>query len=170
MLNIIRSMYTSATSFVKYNGSISEPIICTTGVRQGECVSPFVFAMYVNDVEKEFEMNGMEGLTVDILKLLLLLYADDMVILANSADDLQLGLNILCDYCNRWRLKVNTNKTKIMIFHKARLAQNLEFKLGDFVLEIVNRFTYLGLVVTCSGSFSGLHETLAGQARTDIFC
>jgi hypothetical protein len=36
--------------------------------------------MYVNDVEKEFEMNRMEGLT------------DDMVILANSADDLQLGL------------------------------------------------------------------------------
>jgi hypothetical protein len=71
--------------------------------------------------------------------------------------------------CNRWRLQVNTNKTKILIFHKGRLAQNLEFKLGDSVLEIVNRFTYLGLVFTCSGSFSGLHETLAGQARKDSF-
>jgi hypothetical protein len=166
MLNIIRSMYKSS---VKYSGNISDPIMCSTGVRQGESLSPFLFAMYINDVEKEFMLNGMEGLTVDMLKVFLLLYADDMVILAKSATDLQMGLDILFDYCERWRLKVNTKKSNIMIFHKGRLPQNLEFKFGDSIIEIVSKFTYLGLVFTCTGSFTLLQETLAGQARKAIF-
>jgi hypothetical protein len=42
------------------------------------------------------------------LKLFVLLYADDTVLFSDSASDLQLQLNIFCEYCNIWKLKVNS--------------------------------------------------------------
>ena len=47
-------------------------------------------------------------------KICLLLYADDIVIFAESKDELQRRLDALLEYCNRWKLVVNTRKTKIM--------------------------------------------------------
>ena len=44
-------------------------------MRQGECLSPLLFSMYVNDLEEK-----LAGGEVGMLKLLLLLYADDIVI------------------------------------------------------------------------------------------
>ena len=60
--------------------------------------------------------NGVEGIDMGMLKLYLLLYADDIVIFSNTSDDLQKGLDVLSDYCQRWKLSVNTEKTKIMVF------------------------------------------------------
>ena len=50
------------------------------GVMQGECLSSFLFSMYLNDFENEFVTKGVDGLDIGILKLYLLLYADDIVI------------------------------------------------------------------------------------------
>ena len=52
MLDIIKSIYTSVKSRVKNNNILSESFSCSIGVRQGECLSPFLFAMYVNDLEQ----------------------------------------------------------------------------------------------------------------------
>ena len=58
-----------------------------------------------------------------MLKLLLLLYADDIVILSETAEGLQKGLHILKDYCDKWKLIINTSKTKIMVFRKGGTLQ-----------------------------------------------
>ena len=58
MLDIIKSMYNAVKSKVKNNNSVSEAFSCKIGVRQGECISPLLFAMYVNDLEQELENNG----------------------------------------------------------------------------------------------------------------
>lgn len=52
------------------------------------------------------------------LKLLKLFHADDTVIIAKFADDLQNVLNECDIYCAQWKLSVNVNKTKIMIHPK----------------------------------------------------
>ena len=83
---------------------------------------------------------------------------------------LQNGLDILHDYCQKWKLSVNPNKSKIMVFRKGgTLPQNLQFHYGTTVLEIINKFTYLGIVFTSDGSFSGAQATLSGQAQKAIF-
>ena len=108
ILNIIKSMYSEVKSRVKFDNKLGSEFICALGVRQGECLSPMLFSLFLNE--------GYEGLDINILKTFMLLYADDIVIFSKSAEELQEGLNLLLNYCNRWKLKVNVDKTKIIWF------------------------------------------------------
>ena len=111
ILDIIRSMYQNVKSKVKYDNSISTSFECSLGVRQGECLSPFLFAMCLNDLEDEFYLKGSNGIDIGMLKIFLLLYADDIINFARSAEELQNNLDHLHEYCNRYKLIVNTSKT-----------------------------------------------------------
>ena len=51
---IIYNMYNVIKSCVQYNGSQSEFFPCHTGVRQGENLSPFLFSIFLNDLEDFF--------------------------------------------------------------------------------------------------------------------
>ena len=45
-------MYGSVKSMLKYDNSLSDDFECYLGVRQGECLSPFLFSMYLNSMKK----------------------------------------------------------------------------------------------------------------------
>ena len=62
------------------------------GVRQGECLSPFLLSVFLNDIEDEFMLKGASGVNLNTFKLFLLLYADDIVIFSDTAIGLQNGL------------------------------------------------------------------------------
>lgn len=62
--------------------------------------------------------NVDSGLTLFDITLILLLFADDMVIFGSSQEDLQNSLNLLYEYCQKWGLVVNTDKTKVLILEK----------------------------------------------------
>ena len=81
-------MYENIKTRVFCDGVKSEPFYCQLGVRQGECLSPFLFAMYINDLEMYLSANN-SGITASHMKMFLLLYADDIVIFADSAEELQ---------------------------------------------------------------------------------
>ena len=49
---------------------------------------------------------------------------------------------------NKWKLKLNKTKTKIIVFRKGGLLpRNLKFYYDNTELEIVSSFTYLGIVL-----------------------
>ena len=54
------------------------------------------------------------------MKLYVLLYADDTIVLAESATELRVDMNELNQYCQKWSLSINATKTKIVIFRKER--------------------------------------------------
>jgi hypothetical protein len=67
-----------------------------------------------------FKLNGRSLKTISekieenlniYLKLYILLYADDTVIMAESYEDPQVQLNVFVEYCKKWKLKVNAEKT-----------------------------------------------------------
>ena len=74
--------------------------------------------MFINDFENMFVEKGVKGIDVNMFELCLTLYADIIVLLANSIQDLQNSLDLLFGYYNKWKLRVNDVKTKIMIFKK----------------------------------------------------
>ena len=78
---------------------------------------------------------GLQSLSEDIeaeldkyIKLFLILYADDTVLLSETKHDLQNQLNCLCEYCDRWKLKVNVDKSKVVVFSKGRPQYGFNFK------------------------------------------
>ena len=56
------------------------------------------------------------------LRILILLYADDVLLILESANGLQNALNAFSLYCKQWKLKVNINKIKIMVFSKRKFG------------------------------------------------
>ena len=62
------SMYRCVRSKVYSNGQVSESFACKLGVRQGECLSPFLFAVYVNDLENNMRNTGA-GVTVNDMEI-----------------------------------------------------------------------------------------------------
>ena len=84
IINVIKSMYENIKSRVKYDNLLSNDFTCLLGVRQGECLSPFLFSMYVNDLEEMLVSNEFKGIEIGMLKLFLLLYADDIIIFSES--------------------------------------------------------------------------------------
>ncbi|MCG8045176.1 MAG: reverse transcriptase family protein [Candidatus Thiodiazotropha taylori] len=170
MLDIIKSIYQNVKSKVKHNNKLSSSFTCNIGVRQGECLSPFLFSMCVNDLEEELMINGVNGIVIGLFQLFLLLYADDIILMASTATDLQNALDTLANYCHRWKMVVNNVKTKIVIFRKGgRLPNNTIFTYNGVEIEIVSQFSYLGILFTSGGSFIMTQKILAGQALKAIF-
>ena len=57
--------------------------------------------MYINDIEDYVKTHGFQGVNTSHVRMFLLLYADDTVIISENRQDLQLGLNIVENYCNK---------------------------------------------------------------------
>ena len=171
MLNIIKSMYNEAKSKVKHMGILSDEFLCELGVRQGESLSPFLFSIFLNDLSEYLISNNFKGFELDNNKnVSLLLYADDAVIFCESKDDLQKGLDLLYDYCCKWNLIVNTDKTKIVVFRRGgRLSKHENWTYNGENINVSNAFNYLGINLSYTGKFSAAQTTLSDQARKAIF-
>ena len=168
IINILRSMYQCIRSKVLLNHEMSESFPCRLGVRQGECLSPFLFAMYVNDLESHLH-SADGGVTISDFKLMLLLYADDLVIFAETPEALQLQIDKLYNYCQKWKLLINTEKSKIVVFRKGTRIPQERWFYGETVIPVCSRIPYLGLVFSSNGSYSRTQSTLADQANKAIF-
>ena len=84
-------MYGCVKSRVRYENKLSEEFTCMLGVRQGECLSPFLFSMFLNDLEEDFTAQGIEGIDIGMIKLFFFLLM--------RTEGLQNGLNYLATYC-----------------------------------------------------------------------
>jgi hypothetical protein len=60
----------------------------------------------------------------------------------------KLNWMLFYEYCNLWKVKVNADKTKVMVFENGRIPQNLSFNYDNLNLEIVKKkSTILGLIL-----------------------
>ena len=66
-------------------------------------------------------------------------------------------------YCNTLGLKINTSKTKVMIFEKGRHA-SYDFYLNNIKLEIVSNFKYLGVYLFKNGNWHSTQKSIANHA------
>ena len=83
---------------------------CRTGVKQGCNLSPTLFSIFANDLVAE--VNDLDiGIKVGDRKLSLLLYADDIVLVAESEEKLQSMLDTVHSWCKQWRVLVNANQS-----------------------------------------------------------
>ena len=72
-------------------------------------------------------------------------------------------------YCYKWKLKINTENTKVIIFSYGRLNKNLHFYLNNTELEILNEFRYLGAQFSRTGSINIAKNTLQSKPINPYF-
>ena len=75
------------------------------------------------------------------------MYADDLIILATSMGDLQKSLDSLGQYCAKWKLDINYNKTQCMTFSKGSQKEKHNFTINHQIMENVKVFKYLGITI-----------------------
>ena len=161
ILNVIKNMYSEIKSCITINGISSVYFTCDKGVRQGENLSPLLFAIYLNDLENFMNISGCRGIETDVqdeefmifLIFFVILYADDTIILSDDPKEFQDILTAFHEFCKLWKLDINTNKTKITIFGDYSRNQRLSFKINGKEIEIVKEFKYLGVLFSKNGRF-----------------
>ena len=72
--------------------------------------------------------------------------------MSETSDGLQTLLNNFYEYSKLWKLKVNIDKTKIMVFSTSRTAENVHFLYNEKEIETVTEFNYLGVTFTKNGN------------------
>ena len=136
----IKSMYNTVKAAVRFNSDMSSFFNSNIGVKQGDPSSTILFLYFINDTIDNFDQN------IDRLfkceNLFILLFADGAVLFAHTPTALQSLLNDLQNFCQYWGLKINTNKTKVIIFELGRYT-NYNFVSNENVLEVVTSFKYL---------------------------
>ena len=183
-MKVIFNMYQETKACIKLNNKLSNSFNCNIGVRQGDNLSPLLFALFINDFEaylspKYDGLISLNNLHQDatandefetFLKLYILLYADDTIVMAEDEIELQKGLDAVRDYCKLWNLKINVNKTKIIRFSKRKTPNNqYEFLLNGEKVEVVDDYVYLGTTVSYNGKYSNAIEKQVTQAKRALF-
>ena len=98
----------------------------------------------------------------------LLLYADDLILMSESASGLQKQLDALASFCEQRQLTVNLSKTKVVVF-EARQSDVCGFVLSGAVVERVESYKYLGFVVHATKKLTFGTDALVATAKKALF-
>lgn len=154
IIQTISALYQHAKAKVKVDGKHTNPVKVTVGVLEGDPLSALAFILYISDLEDFLRQRQARGISVNhTTDIILLMYADDVVLLADSRIQLQRTLDLLGEYCDENKLTVNTQKTNIVIFKKGRPHSQDVFRYKSEKLENTNTFIYLGVKFSSSGLF-----------------
>ena len=131
-------------------------------------LSPILFSVFVNGLAREIKGKGL-GVRWGGGATQLLLYADDIVLLAETADDLQRMLDIVTEYSRKWRFGLNTKKGKseVMVFGREGKGR-AEFWLAGQKLGRTESYKYLGVEIRERLDFKRYKSKILREARKRI--
>ena len=87
------------------------------------------------------------------------MYADDLIIISTSKDNLKKNLNLVNEYCKKWKLEMNYSKTKCLTFTKGTQKEKYKFSIDTHPIQNVKQYKYLGININA--------KTLLIQSHTD---
>ena len=171
-LELIKDIYRKTKCAVKAKNSITSFFEYTKGVRQGCPLSPMLFNIYVNDLFESMNNNNDSDIFLgnNEYKINALMYADDLILLSESKEGLQKQIDKLENYCAKWRLQINSKKTKVMIFNRGNKMIKTTFHSKNAILENVKTFKYLGFSISANNcSFIPTVEDLSIKANRAVY-
>ena len=148
---------------VNVNGFLSDKISPIAGVPQGSVLSPLLFLIYVNDLPNPHHRQNSKSQ-----------FADDTALWAASknvqfeAELLRKDLRKLAKWCTKWRIKLNPEKTKVIIFSRSPLARKSKpvLKLYGERLKIYPQVKFLGITFDSKLTFQKHFEEILGRCNT----
>ncbi|CAF2076495.1 unnamed protein product, partial [Rotaria magnacalcarata] len=157
-------MYTENKIKFKLGNIETEWVENNVGVRQGCVISPTLFNIFMEELIARIRRLG-GGVKIGGIKIGALGYADDLVVLTNTVEEMIRVLEVLDQYGKEWDVKFSGGKCKIM--ECTDVDRRNQWVLGDDILEIVNKYKYLGVEIRKGdGKLKGMirnNESKAGK-------
>lgn len=163
-VRIIINWYKQLNCSVKWNSLFGDFFTVKCGIRQGSVLSPYLFALYVNDIVEELRRSGF-GLHIGQLYLGCALYADDIVLLSATCYGLQKLINICCLYGKKWDVKFNPLKSQLATYGGSSPTA-CTMSLNGQVLQWTDKVKYLGVTLlsnSCTVDISTSVRKFYGQ-------
>ena len=169
LFQIIFSMYSNTTNRIKFSNGLSKVFQSECGVKQGDVLSPLLFNIFLDDIVKELKKYKCDPVQICNTSVNCLLYADDIVLLSESKSGLQTSLNVINEYCTNWKLHVNVDKSKVVVFNSNGRTHINEFYYNNNVIQTVPKYCYLGIMLHYNGKFNLAVSLLMEKARKAFF-
>lgn len=177
LVNLLKMLYKDSTAKVRLNGELSDGFQINTGVMQGGIPSPILFNILFDFiVRKAIEDADVTGVTFsygsneffhkrnekhDKFHILALLYADDLVAMCETTEDLQKFIRSFEKVTQQFGLVMSIKKTCLMSLQQLEEDQHRKILKGKIIkdydidicirnqkIETADSFTYLGCTVT----------------------
>ena len=162
-VNIFKQLYEGCAYCIKTENGYTEYFDVVTGVRQGCILSPMLFIITIDYIMRKAMQGPQYGIKWDINRCLKDLdFADDLALIAESQHVLQDMTSSLEDTAAKVGLRISSEKTKIMEIGQP--ANTNSIIVNGIPVEKVNKFTYLGSVLTSDGEVETDINTRIGKA------
>lgn len=144
LITNLYNIYTNNLIAIRVDNKLTAWKPINRGVRQGYCLSPLLFIIYMNTIIREWRQLPHGNIMINRrLKLDTILYADDQVLIADSEDKLQISLHNLNKIATKYDMEISTDKTKILAF-RGKDPIPSKICINNTILERVTCFNYLG--------------------------
>ena len=177
---VLKNLYAKVESCVMLGNEWTEFFEILVGLRQGCLLSPMLFDIFINGLAEELIKLGL-GVQCGGKRICLLMFADDIVIIADTKKDLEAMLNATFDYSLRWRFKFNIDKCAVVIFdNKATVLSwnygvceekcscGRHYRFGTQWIKEVQNYKYLGIELDKKLSFKDFKARMLDKARRNM--
>ena len=143
MWRVIRKMYKGTENCVIIGDDKTEFFKVEAGVRQGCVLSPILFSIYINGLAKQINRER-KGITIGGNHISILMYADDIVLVADNRKDLQKLMDIVTNWGKKWRCTYNKTKSEVVVFGSNKKEEGVWSLWGEEIAQ-EDWYKYLGL-------------------------
>lgn len=149
-IRALHNIYKNPQSIVKTQNTLSKPFRVTKGLKQGCCLSPTLFKIYIQEILQKWRKKcSRMGIEVsDNYCLSTLFFADDQVIIANCEEDIDYMLRKLKDEYERAGMKMNVSKTEYLRVGEEDEDPDLQLRQ----IRKSEEYKYLGSIISNKGS------------------
>ena len=160
---IIRSLYSSIHASVRVGDKSSRFVRMKQGVRQGCPISPVLFNCFIDELSRMLDDASPPGEPYGIeaadRTLHSLLYADDVVLMAETPEKLQTLIDVVDEFCKKWHMEINLKKSQAMVVgtHGCTFCSPMSRRIGccnreccpwscrGAPVKVVKLYKYLGI-------------------------
>ena len=122
-LSALQSLYDNVSCTVRVNDQFTPWFKVNEVVKQGCLFPTSLFAVYINKLAQR--INDLQcGIKIDDIFVSILLYADDIALIAPDELKLQQMLDVVTSWCSEWKLHINASKTQIVHFRNPSVQRS----------------------------------------------